>query len=118
METLVRWCAFCAVTGRRLRIDQDKRAYFDVADREDLDYEEKLREYRRLADDYFQADEYAEFCAASLPMLRELVLEYFAGPELDAVLVESVRATFPAHEHDEMVARHRGLVSAWVADQG
>jgi hypothetical protein len=51
-------------------------------------------------------------------MLRELVLEYFAGPELDAVLVESVRATFPAHEHDEMVARHRGLVSAWVADQG
>jgi hypothetical protein len=28
-----------------------------------------------------------------------------------------VRETFPAHEHDEMVARHRGLLGAWVADQ-
>jgi hypothetical protein len=117
MEALVKWCAFCAVTGRQLRIDQDKRVYFDVGDREDLSYEEKLREYRRLADDYFQVDAYREFCEASLSTLRPLVLDYFAGPEFDALLVETVSSTFPAHEHEEMVARHRGLVAAWVEDQ-
>ena len=37
METLVKWCAFCAVTGRRPAIDQDKRVYFDIGDRDDLD---------------------------------------------------------------------------------
>jgi hypothetical protein len=117
METLVKWCAFCAVTGRQLAIDQDKRAYFDIGDRDDLTYDEKLREYRRLADEYFQVDEYAEFCAASLPTLREITLDYFGGPEFDALLVETVGATFPAHEHEAMVARHRGLVGAWVKDQ-
>jgi hypothetical protein len=117
METLVKWCAFCAVTGRQIRIDQDQRVYFDIGDREDITYEEKLQEYRRLADEYFQADEYAEFCA-SLITLRPLVLEYFASPEFDALLVQEVQTLFPAHEHEEMVARHRGLVSAWVEDQG
>jgi hypothetical protein len=118
METLVKWCAFCAVTGRQLAIDQDKRVYFDIGDRDDLAYEDKLRAYRRLADDYFQVDEYEEFCATSLPGLRDVTLDYFGGAEFDDLLVESVRSTFPAHEHEEMVDRHRGLVGAWVKDQG
>ena len=50
-------------------------------------------------------------------LLREVVVDYFASPEFDALLVETVQAVFPAHEHEEMVARHRGLVGAWVADQ-
>jgi hypothetical protein len=117
MEALVKWCVFCTATGRRMQIDQDNRAYFEIGDREDLDYEDKLREYRRLADDYFQVAEYEDFCARSLPEAHDVVVEYFGSAALDAVLVEEVRAVFPAHEHDEMVARHRGLVGAWVADQ-
>ena len=46
IETLVKWCVFCVVTGRRMAIDQDKRRYFEIGDRDDLGYEEKLREYR------------------------------------------------------------------------
>jgi hypothetical protein len=98
-------------------IDQDKRAYFDIGDREDLSYEDKLREYRRLADDYFQVAEFEEFCARSLPDAHEIVVDYFTRPEFDALLVEEVQRLFPAHEHEEMVARHRGLVGAWVEDQ-
>src|SRR5262249_52704914 len=95
METLVKWCGFCAATGRRLRIDQDQREYFDVGDREDLTYDDKLREYRRMADGYFQVAEYEEFCARSLSGLREVVLDYFGGPDFATLLVEIVRQTFP-----------------------
>jgi hypothetical protein len=31
--------------------------------------------------------------------------------------VDTVSATFPEHEHEAMVERHRGLVGAWVSDQ-
>ena len=117
METLVKWCAFCTATGRRMDIDQDKRRYFDIGDREDLTYEEKLREYRTIVDEYFQVAEYEEFCARSLPDAHEVVVDYFGSPEFDALLVEEVQRVFPAHEHEEMVARHRGLVGAWVKDQ-
>ena len=98
-----------------MRINQDTRAYFEIGDRDDLTYEEKLAEYRELADAYFQVAEYEEFCAEHLGGLDELALDYFGGPEFDGLLVDTVTSTFPAHEHEEMVARYRGLVGAWVA---
>jgi hypothetical protein len=116
IETLVKWCVFCVVTGRRMAIDLDQRRYFEIGDRDDLGYEEKLREYRSLVDEYFELERYEEVCSASLPALRELTTEYFAGPEFDALLVDCVRSTFPAHEHEAMVARHRGLIGLWVRE--
>jgi hypothetical protein len=117
LKTLVKWSAFCAVTRRRMRINQDTRTYFEVGDRDDLSYEEKLREYRRLADEYFQADAYEEFSARHLGHLDELVVDYVEGREFDDLLVQTVTGTFPQHEHEEMVARHRGLLGAWARDQ-
>src|SRR5262245_26732748 len=49
MAALLRWSVFCVVTGRRLRIDTDSCRYFEIADREDLSYGEKLARYRSLA---------------------------------------------------------------------
>ena len=96
MEALVKWCVFCSVTGRRLAIDQDQRVYFDIGDRDDLSYEDKLREYRRLADDYFQVEEYEEFCATRLrDAARGRTSTTSAGPEFDALLVETVQSRLP-----------------------
>jgi hypothetical protein len=117
MEALVKWCVFCVVTGRRMAIDQDQRRYFEIGDREALTYEQKLTEYRRLVDQYFEVDRYADFCATALPTMRELSAGYFGSSQFDDLLVDSVRTTFPAHEHEAMIARHRGLVGAWVHDQ-
>ena len=100
-----------------MAIDQDKRRYFDVGDRDDLNYNQKLEEYRGLADEYFEVDAYEGFCAGSLPWIRELVVGYFGSPEFDDLLVDVVRSVFPAHEEEAMVARHRGLVGAWLRDQ-
>jgi hypothetical protein len=117
MEALVSWTTFCAASGRRMRLELDMDSYFAVADREELTYEEKLEEYRRLADAYFQVEEYEEFCAECLPHLHELVVEYVEGSEFDDLLVDTVRDTFPAHEHEEFVAHYRGLLGAWARDQ-
>ncbi len=117
MRALVRWSAFCVVTGRTMRIDLDPREYFAIGDRDDIDYDEKLREYRRLADDYFELDRYEEFVADALPHLDELTIEYFESPEFDRLLVETVRTTFPEHEQEHFVEHYRGLVAAWARDQ-
>ena len=117
IETLVKWCLFCVVTGRRMAIDQDKRRYFEIGDRDDLTYEEKLREYRRLADEFFEVEAYGDFCAEALASLHELVVDYLGGPEFDRLLVESVQSVFPAHEHEAMAARHRGLLGKWTEEQ-
>jgi hypothetical protein len=53
-----------------------------------------------------------------LASFDDAALDWFAGPEFDAVLVDTVRSTFPRHEHDHFIAHYRGLLGAWVSDQG
>ncbi|MDQ6841594.1 MAG: hypothetical protein M3025_04120 [Actinomycetota bacterium] len=118
IKSLLKWCTFCLVTRRRPRLDLDTRHYFEIADREDLEYEEKLGAYRRLADEYFDADRYHDFCASRLPHVDELVLDWVDSEDFDRLLVSTVRSTYPAHEHERFVAHLRGLVGQWVGEQG
>ena len=117
ITTLVKWCAFCAVTGREMAVGQDYRPYFAVGDRDDLTYEEKLDEYRRMTDEYLQTEAYEDFCARSLSHLEDVAHEWFTSTEFDDLLVQTVVSTFPAHEHEHFVAHYRGLLGAWVEDQ-
>jgi hypothetical protein len=117
ITALAKWSIFCTVTGRRMEVDSHTRPYFDLGDREDLSYREKLDGYRRLADAHFDVERYQDFCAEHLADLDARMLEYVDGPEFDELLVATIRSAFPAHEHDQFVAHYRGLLAAWVADQ-
>ena len=97
-----------------MRIDVDPRPWFAIGDRDDLSYEEKLRELRVLADEYFSADAYSEFCAGPLGHLQEAADEWFASDDFDRLLVATVHSTFPAHEHERFVEHYRGLLRAAV----
>ena len=118
ISALVKWSVFCTATGRLPRYDLDTRRYFDIGDREDLCYWDKLAGYRALADEYFEVERYQDFCASRLAHLDDVVRDWVAGPDFDRLLVETVQATFPPHEHEQFVAHYRGLLGAWVRDQG
>jgi hypothetical protein len=117
MTALLRWCVFCVVTGRRLRLDTDTARYFEIADRTDLSYQEKLAEYGRLADEHFEAERFADFCAARLPHVEEMVYDWVRSPDFDDLLVSTVRATYPAYEQEQFIGHFRGLIGAWISDQ-
>ena len=117
IKALVKWCAYALVTGRRPRLDLETERFFAIADEAGANYGEKLAGYRELADAYFEADRYQDFCARSLPHLDELVLDWVAGPGFDRLLVDTVRSVYPDHEHDRFVAHLRGLLGLWVQDE-
>jgi hypothetical protein len=117
MTALLRWSAFCVVTGRRPQLDLDTSRYFAIADRDDLSYREKLAEHRRLADEYFETERYQEFCAAHLGHVDEVVYDWVRSADFDGLLLDTVRATYPPAEHDRFIAHFRGLIGAWVKDQ-
>jgi hypothetical protein len=116
MAALLRWTVFCVVTGRRPQLDTDTARYFAIGDREDLSYAEKLAGYRALADAYFDTERYTEFCATHLAHVDEIVLEWVRGDEFGALLRETVRAAYPAHEHDKFLGHFGGLIDAWIRD--
>ena len=117
IAALVRWSVFCLATRREMRVNQNSRDYFEWGDRDDLSYEDKLAAYRRLADDYFETDRYVDWCESRLRTFDDVALEWFAGPEMDRVVVDTVRSTFPVHEQDQFVAHLRGLVGQWCEDE-
>jgi hypothetical protein len=117
MKALVRWTAFCAATGRKAKMQVDQEPWYTIADNPDLDYAGKLAAYQRLADAHFDTERYREFCATALPHVDDLVLEWVSSPHLDTLLVDTVRATYPAAEQEKFIAHFRGLVGLWVSDE-
>jgi D-ala D-ala ligase C-terminus len=117
MAALLRWSVYCVVTGRPLRIDTDTSGYFEIADRTDLSYREKLACYRKLADEYFDTDRYAEFCATHLSNVDAMVHDWVCSADFDDLLVATVTSTYPSDEHERFVAHFRGLIGAWLADR-
>ena len=116
MAALLRWTVYCVVTGRRPRLDTDTSRYFAVGDDPSLSYAEKLGEYRRLADEYFETDRYRDFCDTHLSHVNEIVYDWVNSDEFRSLLRETVRATYPVHEHEKFLGHFGGLVDAWVRD--
>jgi hypothetical protein len=117
MKALVKWTVFAMVTGRRAKLDLSADRFVAVADEPGLSYGDKLGEYRKLADAYFETDRYQDFCASTLSGLDQLVLDWVSGPDFDQLLVRTVQTVYPAHEHDKFVAHLRGLLHLWVRDE-
>ena len=117
IRALVRWCVFVLVTGRKPRLDLETDRFFEIADEPGMGYPEKLGAYRGLADAYFETERYQEFCARSLPHADEVVLDWVAGPAFDRLLTDTVKATYPEHEHEQFIAHLRGLTGLWVSDE-
>ena len=45
------------------------------------------------------------------------MVEFVQSPEFDDLIVDTVRTTFPADEHDTFIPHYRGLLAAWANDQ-
>jgi hypothetical protein len=48
----------------------------------------------------------------------ELVLDWITSADFDRLLVDTVRAGYPNHEHEQFIAHFRGLVGQWVRERG
>ena len=117
IKALVRWSVYCLVTGRKAMIDLHTERFFEIADDPSLPYEAKLEEYLEIADDYFETDKYWAFCAAHLGHLDAAVLDWVRSDAFDRLIVDTVRATYPPHEHDRFLGHVRGLTKAWADEQ-
>jgi hypothetical protein len=116
MAALLRWTVFCVVTGRKPRLDTDTSRYFEIGDDPSRSYADKLAGYRQLADEYFDTERYRDFCDTHLGQVNEIVFDWVSSEEFRSLLRETVRATYPVHEHEKFLGHFGGLIDAWVRD--
>ena len=70
-----------------------------------------------LADEHFEKEHYVEFCAAALPDIDEIVLDWVSSPEFETMLDDTIVATYPEHEHERFRGHFRGLIDLWKTDE-
>ncbi|MCB0144588.1 MAG: hypothetical protein KDE50_32200 [Caldilineaceae bacterium] len=113
IKALWAWSIYCLVTARPMHITMDIADYFKIAD-SDRSYEEKLSAYEKLADAHLETERFNEFRATVLKDLDEIMWHEVQSAEFDNMVVNTVRTTFPAYEHDKYIGHFRGLLNHWV----
>ena len=116
IKSLLKWSIFCMVTGRKAKTLVDTEPWFEVADK-DVPYKAKLERYQQLADEHFETEKYREFCEQSLGHVDEMVLDWVLSDDFDRLLVETVKSTYPPHEHEKFLGHFRGLTGLWAKDE-
>lgn len=112
VKALLRWSIFCAVTGRKPKLNQDWDSFIKLHDPE-LPFPEQVARYDVLARQHFDSERFDEFCATHLSHLDEVALEYFGTPQFKEVVRAKVTALYPAHEIEEFTDHFFGLVQFW-----
>ena len=118
VKALIRWSLFCAATERKPTLNLNWRPYFDIADREDLTFDEKLVLYDEIAREHYDTEAFDAFCAEHLPHLDAVALEYFGSDAFKRVVRAKVADVFPAHEVARFTEHFFGLVQFWRKTEG
>ncbi|MGG5258379.1 ATP-grasp domain-containing protein [Phycicoccus avicenniae] len=117
MSALLRWTAFCTVTGRKPRTQVDTAPWFAVADDEVLDHAGRLGAYQALADDYFETERYRAFCDTTLAHVDEMVLDWIGSDDFRRLLTSTIQQTYPPQEWERFEAHFGGLLGLWLSDE-
>ena len=111
----LKWSLFAAATGRRMQSAMDWQPYFDVADKQDLPFAEKLKAYAAIARKRLDAERFEEFCGTHLADLERVLWEVYGTEYAHDAIRQKVDALFPAHELDEFTEHFWNLIQRWRA---
>ncbi|MDJ0916953.1 MAG: hypothetical protein QNJ05_04250 [Woeseiaceae bacterium] len=116
IKSNIRWSVYCAATDRSMHSNLDWEKYFSIAAR-DISFDEKLDEYAKLAFDYFEYDQFHEFCDRHLSDIDDVAHEFFGTEVVLDAIRQKVEALYPPHEIDMFTELFWNRIQHW-RDQG
>lgn len=112
----IRWSIFVATVGRKMRMNHNWEPFFKVAEK-DLSYEDKLKEYAKLAHKHFETERFEKFCDKHLGHLDEVAWEFFGTAIAKNAIFQKVSALYPQHEVEKFTEHFWGQIQKWRKDQ-
>jgi len=112
IKSNVKWSVYCAATDRSMHANLNWEEYFRIADR-DLPFEDKLDAYAKLAETYFEVEQFTEFCERHLGHLDEVAHAFFGSDTVRDAIRQKVEALYPEHEQDEFTELFWNRIQEW-----
>ena len=119
IKALVRWSVYCLVTGRQVDVDLHDRALLrDRRRRRPSTTTPSSRRTWRSPTSTSRPSATGSGATSTCRTCHEQVLDWVTGPTTSTgCCVDTVAATYPAHEQEQFLAHFRGLVGMWATDQ-
>jgi len=108
----IRWSVYCAATDRSMHANLNWENYFAIAAK-DIDFDEKLDQYAKLARDYFEYDDFLAFCDRHLGDLDDMANEFFGSDIVRDAIRQKVEALYPEHEIDTFTQLFWDRIQTW-----
>ena len=112
VKYMTQWLIYCAVTRRNKGpgYAMDWQRYFEIAERSDLSYLQRIEAYNAVAHDYFNTQHFVDFCAKHLPDFDQQAQDFFSSEDFNTILEKEVKYYFTLrHEWPQKIAHYRGI---------
>jgi len=107
---LVKWCSYCAVTEKDMRIDMEQKKYLDFLNDPKKSQQEKYEFHAKLSKDYFEVDKFNEFCETNFPDIEDKMIEFYDN-HFDEIISYAIEMSdFPENEQERFYREYKGMM--------
>jgi hypothetical protein len=107
---LAKWCCFCAVTEKDMRIDMEQNKYLDVINDPKKSALDKFKHAQELADEYFDIPAFEKFCEENFPNIEDRMIEFY-DQHFDEIIRFAIKySDFPEHEKERFYQHYKGYM--------
>jgi hypothetical protein len=107
---LIKWFSYCAVTEKDMRIDLEQTRYLNILNNKELSGEQKFEMYSKISDEYFEIDEFNQFCEDNFKNLDDKMIEFY-DKYFDEIIAESIKySNFPEYEHEKFYKEYKHMM--------
>lgn len=108
---LIRWFAFCAITGKDMGIDLEHSTYVGILNDPHKTQEEKYKEIATLSEKYFTIDTFKAFCDENFKNLEEKIVQFYDEGHFQPIIEQAIYiSSFPKNEHEKFVKEYSDMM--------
>ena len=110
---LLKWITYCAVTEKDMRIDLETERYLSVLNDPERSASEKYEYCAKLSRDYFEIEDFENFCQENFSDLDERMIEFY-DRRVDDIIQHAISfSDFPPKEHEKFFSYYKDMMEKY-----
>ncbi|MEK7434765.1 MAG: hypothetical protein AABZ74_16650 [Cyanobacteriota bacterium] len=104
---LTKWFSYCAVTKKNMRRDLEQDRYLNFLNDSTISQEKKFEMYNALSEEYFDVQDFEEFCEENFKGLEDQMIEFYDKHFEDIIASAIEFSDFPKEEHSRFYHEYK-----------
>jgi len=107
---LVKWCSYCAVAEKDMRIDMEQKKYLKVLNDPKKSQLEKYEFHAKLSQDYFEVDKFEKFCEENFSGIEDKMIDFY-DKHFDEIIGYGIKMSdFPESEQEKFYHYYKDMM--------